>query len=685
MKKIILALLLVCLSFIPAAAQTYTDNDEYVEIPEAFNTLSEEELNNLVHLGTEILDGINVRSLMTDIYTEMSWNSVADTFPEKFDLRERGTITPVKDQSPWGTCWSFGTIAACETSLLNSLHMTAESYAEAYGEEMDLSEKHLAWFAVKALPSLKDYPEGEYPYSEGQAGEGTYLTPYSKKNVYDIGGFFTNSTSTLASGVGVVNESLAPYTNAAGGLDADGDWTLPEDLRFVQSFELKDANVLPSPATFDEDGNYHYRPEATEMIKSELMNGRAVGISYLADSSYPEQALLEKMDNDQLGKLITELCVDNGLDADLYDVKNLDHDDLLLIATSESFGEPFENILSLAEENGGRPKRYMSFIGEDPVIYAQYTDGGQTDSNHIVAIVGWDDTFPASNFTAGSQPPADGAWIVKNSWGTDWGTDGYFYLSFCDQGIREVQTYEFILTDETENVDHLDILEHDYMPTEDMHSTLFAKPVYSANIFEVTEDSVLQYVSSMTGDLNTVVSTYVYLLDENSADPTDGKLLDSVTETFRYAGYHRIPLSTNLLLPAGSRICIMTLNRVQTNDGLKYAFVNNTNTEELPPEYFEEEGSDPSQDCYNVGIVNHGESFINFADGSWIDWSDAIDFFNDFMPYYYTAFDNLPIKGYAYPLDQIMTIHDLSKWQPAVGGEAAVCPDDGYMLLNITE
>ena len=79
-----------------------------------------------------------------DIYSTLDWTSVADTFPEKFDLRDRGTVTPVKSQTPWGTCWSFATIAASETSLLNSLGLTAEEYKEKFGEEMDLSEKHLA-------------------------------------------------------------------------------------------------------------------------------------------------------------------------------------------------------------------------------------------------------------------------------------------------------------------------------------------------------------------------------------------------------------------------------------------------------------------------------------------------------------------------------------------------------------
>ena len=48
----------------------------------------------------------------------------------------------------------------------------------------------------------------------------------------------------------------------------------------------------------------------------------------------------------------------------------------------------------------------------------------------------------------------------------------------------------------------------------------------------------------------------------------------------------------------------------------------------------------------------------------------------------YTAFDNLPIKVYTYPLDQIMEIHELNHWMPAVGGQAAICPEDGYMLLD---
>ena len=94
-----------------------TDDAWNQQINEALADFTKEEAQGLLALGHELVEGTGARGHMKDIYTEMEWHSVADTFPAKFDLRERGTVTPVKDQSPWGTCWTFGTMAACETSI----------------------------------------------------------------------------------------------------------------------------------------------------------------------------------------------------------------------------------------------------------------------------------------------------------------------------------------------------------------------------------------------------------------------------------------------------------------------------------------------------------------------------------------------------------------------------------------
>ncbi len=59
-----------------------------------------------------------------------------------------------------------------------------------------------------------------------------------------------------------------------------------------------------------------------------------------------------------------------------------------------------------------------------------YYYSGTSGSNHAVTIVGWDDTYSRNNFNPAA--PGDGAFIVKNSWGTSWGNNGYFYLSYYD-------------------------------------------------------------------------------------------------------------------------------------------------------------------------------------------------------------------------------------------------------------
>jgi C1A family cysteine protease len=56
-------------------------------------------------------------------------------------------------------------------------------------------------------------------------------------------------------------------------------------------------------------------------------------------------------------------------------------------------------------------------------------------ANHEVLAIGWDDDFPRENFNSFATPPGDGAFIIKNSWGTEFGEDGYFYLSYYDRAF----------------------------------------------------------------------------------------------------------------------------------------------------------------------------------------------------------------------------------------------------------
>lgn len=56
-------------------------------------------------------------------------------------------------------------------------------------------------------------------------------------------------------------------------------------------------------------------------------------------------------------------------------------------------------------------------------------------ADHAVTIIGWDDDYRRENFKI--LPESDGAWLVQNSWGTVFGDQGFFWLSYEDASIAE--------------------------------------------------------------------------------------------------------------------------------------------------------------------------------------------------------------------------------------------------------
>jgi len=61
------------------------------------------------------------------------------------------------------------------------------------------------------------------------------------------------------------------------------------------------------------------------------------------------------------------------------------------------------------------------------------TECNNTQTNHIVAIVGWDDTV--------SHNLGSGVWIMRNSWGSSWGENGYMRMAYGTASIEEDPTY----------------------------------------------------------------------------------------------------------------------------------------------------------------------------------------------------------------------------------------------------
>ena len=78
------------------------------------------------------------------------------------------------------------------------------------------------------------------------------------------------------------------------------------------------------------------------------------------------------------------------------------------------------------------PNKDMSYNSK---TNAKYYKRGVSPNNggHAISIIGWDDNFSKDNFTI--KPEHDGAFILLNSWGSEWGENGYYYVSYDDDNI----------------------------------------------------------------------------------------------------------------------------------------------------------------------------------------------------------------------------------------------------------
>ena len=178
------------------------------------------------------------------------------------------------------------------------------------------------------------------------------------------------------------------------------------------------------------------------------------------------------------------------------------------------------------------------FNGSNNTYY--YT--GTTVANHAVTIVGWNDTIT----TAGGQ----GAWIIKNSWGTGWGENGYFYISYNDSQINSEASYypnRYRMS--------TTFTQYNYAPLGEVIDTGFASPTaYAVVKFVSTSAYPVIRISSWVASGNGTMDLKVY---SNFNGTTFSGLLDSVTNiSTPLNGFYSVDLPVPLIIPVGNSFYI---------------------------------------------------------------------------------------------------------------------------------
>ena len=400
----------------------------------------------------------------------------AEDIPSRYDLRENGRITPIRDQGVWSTCWAHAAIAALESSYLTSSNTASEN--------VNFSEMMLVWFArinqdksrsfsmfnrnKERLIHMGDYgtalQEGAYPNIalatlarlEGFSDETDF--PYLSSTVFSNAGYSTSNPPTHSQ---AETAGMIPLrTSTPSLLSYSGRTVTPRsDLRMTDAY-FAAANAAPAGYANQRRDYAELNKVSTSALKALILRYGAAMIGYYSD---------------------------------------------------ESTGTNL---------NSSTHGYYIS----DPTKWK---------GNHEITVIGWDDNYSRENFI--DKPTNNGAWLARNSWGSFAGSDGgYEWISY------EQLIGDGVVCVAGERPANLHVYEHDPLGWCNsfvvQQAYIWAANVFKVDSDGETLDSVSFY----TADHNTQVNLSVYDLGATFAgtDPAAGTLLFQTEELKNYAGYH---------------------------------------------------------------------------------------------------------------------------------------------------
>ncbi len=217
---------------------------------------------------------------------------------------------------------------------------------------------------------------------------------------------------------------------------------------------------------------------------------------------------------------------------------------------------------------------------------------GSYSVNHAVLIVGWDDTL--------SHAGGQGAWIVKNSWGSNWGgtagygtEKGYFTIAY---GSANIGWYSSFLKG-WKDFDPCDRLlfydEAGYYGNTGFGNTT----AWGLCKFLMPEDAELRRVEFWTTDATTDVDVFVY--DEFDGSVASTLLASELDNSFAEMGYHSVPLASPLPMITGQDFYVAVKI---TTAGYNYPI---------------------TYDPQDIGPIAPGRSYISAGGATWTEYLDG--------------------------------------------------------------
>ena len=174
---------------------------------------------------------------------------------------------------------------------------------------------------------------------------------------------------------------------------------------------------------------------------------------------------------------------------------------------------------------------------------------GSEKPNHDVVIIGWDDNYPKENFNVDLE--GDGAFICQNSWGNEFGDDGFFYVSYYDTNIG---THNEVYTG-VENTDNYDNIYQSDLCGWVGKMGYDKEDMYGANVFTATSDQNIKAASFYATASDT--SYELYIVNDFKDEYSFAGRKKVAEGTLENAGYYTIKFDEDVPVTEGERYAVV--------------------------------------------------------------------------------------------------------------------------------